>query len=138
MPLTQGNKFAKPWTGPWRVIAKVTEVNYRISLLSNPKKTRVVHYDYLKPFEGSADTPVHVSTDNDVRSNRHEDIATIRDLYAPWTVTTPSDPEDPNDNIDPPDTICDDSSSSKQSDTDTRYTRPQRVRRKPSRLGFSN
>ena len=35
LPLTQNNKFARPCTGPWRIIDRVTEVDYRIALVSN-------------------------------------------------------------------------------------------------------
>ena len=52
-PLRQKSKFALPWTGPWRVLEQVTSVDYRIELVSRPTKRRVVHYDSLKPFEGT-------------------------------------------------------------------------------------
>ena len=49
-PLTAGNKFARPWTGPWRILEKPTEVDYKIELVSNTAKTRVVHVDVLKKY----------------------------------------------------------------------------------------
>ena len=52
-PLRQQSKFALPWTGPWRIVEQTSAVDYRIELVSNPKKKRVVHYDTLKPFEGT-------------------------------------------------------------------------------------
>ena len=51
-PLKQGNKFAKPWVGPFTVVRKVTDVDYRIRQDSNPQRILVTHIDNLKPFEG--------------------------------------------------------------------------------------
>jgi transposase InsO family protein len=56
-PSMNCNKFARPWLGPYKVLTKVTEVDYKISKVSHPDKTRVVHYDTLKLFEGTKDTP---------------------------------------------------------------------------------
>ena len=52
-PLKQKSKFALPWTGPWRVVERTSVVDYKIELVSNTKKKRVVHHDSLKPFEGT-------------------------------------------------------------------------------------
>ena len=54
-PARINNKFARPWIGPFRVLEQCTEVDYRIELISNPKKKRVVHHDSLKSYEGSLD-----------------------------------------------------------------------------------
>ena len=45
------HKFACPWIGPYKVLNKVTEVDYRIQRLSRKPDTRVVHVDHLKPYE---------------------------------------------------------------------------------------
>ena len=50
-PEKQKSKFARPWLGPYEVVQKVTDVNYRIKEVANPDKTRVVHFDSLKPYE---------------------------------------------------------------------------------------
>ena len=65
-PVRQQNKFARPWTGPWLVVARPTLVDYEITLVSNPKKKRTVHMDQLKPFEGYPES----STDDDVPSQK--------------------------------------------------------------------
>ena len=88
LPLTQGNKFARPWTGPWRIISKVTEVDYRISLVSQPAKTRVVHMDYLKPFERQELPTSDIDHRDDAQDDSLDDIA---GLYHPWPVQRPSD-----------------------------------------------
>ena len=51
-PVKQGNKFGRPWIGPFEVIEPVTEVDYRIRRLSNPSRVLVTHVDSLKPYEG--------------------------------------------------------------------------------------
>ena len=62
LPLTNTNKFARPWTGPWKVLKQVTEVDYRIEKVSNPRKQRVVHLDNLKSYEGEIDDIIPYST----------------------------------------------------------------------------
>ena len=51
VPLKNKHKFACPWVGPYTVLARVTDVDYRIQRFSRPQDTRVVHVDHLKPFE---------------------------------------------------------------------------------------
>ena len=50
-PEMQKSKFARPWLGPYEVIEKVTDVNYKIKSVAEPSKSRVVHFDTLKPYE---------------------------------------------------------------------------------------
>lgn len=52
-PAKQGNKFARPWIGPFTVLAKVTDVDYRIRRDSDPDRVLVTHIDNLKPYEGA-------------------------------------------------------------------------------------
>ena len=40
------NKFKKTWTGPYKVIAKLSELNYKIMVRDN--KIQVVHVNSLK------------------------------------------------------------------------------------------
>ena len=53
--VAQRNKFARPWIGPFKILEKVTEVDYRIAPVSGKGRTRVVHYDNLKPYIGDYD-----------------------------------------------------------------------------------
>ena len=48
LPLVTGNQLHHPWTGPNRVVKRLTDSIYRIQLLSNPRKRLVVHFDRLK------------------------------------------------------------------------------------------
>ena len=43
-------KLHKPWSGPLKVIKKLSEVNYRIQNLKNRRNRIVVHFDRLKRF----------------------------------------------------------------------------------------
>ena len=45
------NKFARPWIGPFKVVDRPTMVDYKIQLVSDPSKVRVVHIDTIKPYE---------------------------------------------------------------------------------------
>ena len=51
VPIKNRDKFACPWVGPYKVLERVTEVDYRIQRLERTRDTRVVHIDHLKPFE---------------------------------------------------------------------------------------
>ena len=53
--VAQCNKFARPWIGPFRIVEKTTEVDYKIEPVSGKGRTRVVHFDNLKPFLGDRD-----------------------------------------------------------------------------------
>ena len=51
VPEKNRHKFACPWLGPYKVIDKLTEVDYRIEKLAGKPDSRVVHVDHLKPYE---------------------------------------------------------------------------------------
>ena len=53
-------KLNRPWTGPWKVIKRLSEVVYRIKYCGpagsySRVKRRVVHFNQLKPFVGASD-----------------------------------------------------------------------------------
>ena len=77
-PLTAGNKFARPWTGPWTILRQLTEVDYKIGKVSNPHKQRVVHIDNLKPYEGDIDDPTFTMSSTD--SESIPDVGTTRSV----------------------------------------------------------
>ena len=49
-------KLHHPWTGPYRIVKRLTDSTYRIQLSSNPRKRLVVHFDRLKPCSTGAQT----------------------------------------------------------------------------------
>ena len=152
-PLRQKSKFARPWTGPWRIVELTSTVDYRIELVSNTKKRRVVHHDSLKPFEGtgrftdsdsssdSLDTPLssdkgfllennNVLDNKNVLDDKNNCQDDIGDLFVPRG----------SELSDLPASIKNVPSEELSSDSDDdspppkpRRTRPQRVRRRPQR-----
>uniref|UniRef100_T1J0J1 Integrase p58-like C-terminal domain-containing protein n=1 Tax=Strigamia maritima TaxID=126957 RepID=T1J0J1_STRMM len=48
IPVGDNRKLAQPNTGPYRVNAKLNEVNFQIRLISAPDKSQIVHADRLK------------------------------------------------------------------------------------------
>ena len=143
LPLTQGNKFARPWTGPWKIIAKPTEIDYTIELVSNTHKTRTVHFDVLKMYEGDNDDVLpHESTDTasdfetepavplsdvDIERRNENFVEAVREMYEPWNITTHDHTDDhPSD-----DETQNTTSNSEGDDTDeapiARRLRPRRV-----------
>ena len=151
VPLTQGNKFARPWTGPWKVLSRETEVDYKIALVSNPRKTRVIHVDVLKEYEGAqvvtteesssdrGDTAVHDEFIEDTSARDNPGMNTRSRRHIQRNARTTDD------------TTTDESSSgviTNPADVLPRRetihglspppTRPQRSRRKPRRYGFTD
>ena len=53
-PQAAQHKFAPAWKGPYRVVERVGDVNYRIKLTETGPPT-VVHVDHLKKFESASD-----------------------------------------------------------------------------------
>ena len=54
-------KFHLPWTGPYRVIRRLSDVNYRIQTIQGRRKKMVVHFNRLKrcnsPVEDQSHSP---------------------------------------------------------------------------------
>ena len=44
-----GRKLHLPWTGPYKVVRRISPVTYRIQHIQSPRKRLVVHFDRLKP-----------------------------------------------------------------------------------------
>ena len=66
-------KFFSPWSGPWKIIKKLSEVNYEIcDILGKRKQT--VHINRLKPAIGSR-TPdlVEKNENQDLTSEKRDD-----------------------------------------------------------------
>ena len=76
-PSKTTNKFARPWIGPFFVQERVTTVDYRIQLVSDQKKVRVVHIDNLKPYElpfsKKEITPQQMDATNKILDEDHPD-----------------------------------------------------------------
>lgn len=59
VPKGKSKKLYSPWQGPFRVVKVLSNLVYRIERLGPGRRQRcVVHFDRLKPYEGSnARTP---------------------------------------------------------------------------------
>ena len=51
IPRGCSRKFHHPWTGPYRVIKRISDVTYRIQSVGGRRKRLVVHFDRLKPCD---------------------------------------------------------------------------------------
>ena len=50
-------KFFLPWDGPYNIIEKTSDVNYKTSKNANAKKWKIVHYNRLKPVKDDVRPP---------------------------------------------------------------------------------
>ena len=48
VPQGKSHKLHKPWTGPYRIIKKISDVTYRIQSTKGKRKRLIVHFDRLK------------------------------------------------------------------------------------------
>ena len=48
---SKSRKFFLPWEGPYEVLERTSEVNYKISKPNSPTKWKIVHFNLLKPFK---------------------------------------------------------------------------------------
>lgn len=46
-------KFTSQWKGPYTVMDRISEVNYRLKLVGSSSKPLVVHHNRLKPYYGT-------------------------------------------------------------------------------------
>ena len=51
VPPGKSKKLHHPWSGPYRVITKTTETDYRVKKLTGRRKVQVFHFDWLKPCD---------------------------------------------------------------------------------------
>ena len=98
--LSRGNtkKLHHPWTGPYRVIKRLSDSTYRIQLLRAPHKRLVVHFNWLKPC-GDA---LEISLPAEDTSVSGEPVpeppvtGTRLDVVEPEDIPAPSEPHQPS------------------------------------------
>ena len=49
VPRGKSKKLHHPWTGPYRVITKLSDTDYRVKKLTGSRKLTVVHFNHLDP-----------------------------------------------------------------------------------------
>ena len=57
VPRGQSKKLHRPWTGPYRIVAKLSDAVYRIQHSQARRKRLVVHFDWLKPCQQGVRLP---------------------------------------------------------------------------------
>ena len=146
LPTTQGNKFARPWTGPWRVTARPTEIDYTIQKVSEPGKTRTVHFDLLKRYEQDIVSEPSTSADHYDDTETQRQIQSAQDMVTPWQVanstheqssdkqSTSSTTKKKKKTRNRTGTVASDPKTSSEERSDVpQHRRPQRTRRRPLR-----
>ena len=100
VPRGQSKKLHRPWTGPYRVVSRLSEAVYRIQCVHTRRKRLVVHFDRLKPC---------------LPNTRFQSRPSRRSVGASHTVTPPvgtalelvDDPDVPDTQSDHPGTVAD-------------------------------
>ena len=69
----RSRKLHLPWSGPYRVVKKLSDAVYRIQELRNKRRRVVVHFDRLKPYLAtSPETPAGWSPPNNFREEYNQ------------------------------------------------------------------
>ena len=71
-------KLYHPWTGPFKVVKKLSEVTYRIQQVQRKRIRKVVHFDHLKPCSANVNVPENEYTDP--QAVRETDLPTSQPL----------------------------------------------------------
>ena len=126
-------KLHHPWTGPYRIVAKLSDITYKIAPLNSPNRYSVVHFDRLKlcPPNIRIDSPPQQQLPSlDVTPCVGKNVQLIDNEDAPPIEednSAANDDTDTNDHSDiANDTLANDDNTS------TRY--PQRQRHQPDWL----
>ena len=133
-PRGKSRKLYRPWSGPFRVVKKLSDVNYRVQECNNRRRRMVIHFNRLKPYKGDVTSyqretrrhslPIHTGTEA-TRQEPHyfgTDLEIVEDdeHLSPTTIPIETGEEqvrDARQGVDTPSSNC------------RRY--PQRVRRPP-------
>ena len=51
-PRGKSKKLYRPWSGPFVVVKKLSDVTYRVQEVKNCRRRLVVHFNRLKPYKG--------------------------------------------------------------------------------------
>ena len=54
-------KFASQWKGPYTIMDRISEVNYKIKLVGSSTKATIVHHNRLKSYHGTPPTPTNAA-----------------------------------------------------------------------------
>ena len=93
VPRGQSKKLRHPWTGPFRVVRKLSDAVYRIQNTQAPRQRLVVHFDRLKSCPSDIRLPVTVPPASLSTGNRPGEPS----LQPPGTTLEIVDDVDPTD-----------------------------------------
>ena len=74
----KSRKIFLPWIGPYNIIEKTSEVNYKITKDTNSKKWQIVHHNRLKPVKKEDELPRM-----ETRFSHQENWASRQNTYDP-------------------------------------------------------
>ena len=99
VPAGRSKKLHRPWTGPFKILKKLSEQVYRIQSTVGTKRRLVVHFDRLKPYQVNlpeqsgdlppSDSPSSVPPSNQSRSFG-EQLQVVEDSSPAVALPTPS------------------------------------------------
>ena len=99
VPAGWSKKLHRPWTGPFKILKKLSEQVYRIQSTVGTKRRLVVHFDRLKPYQVNlpeqsgdlppSDSPSSVPPSNQSRSFG-EQLQVVEDSSPAVALPTPS------------------------------------------------
>lgn len=55
VPCGQSKKLHHPWTGPYQVVKRLSDITYHIKNLKTKRQRQVVHFNRLKPYLAAAE-----------------------------------------------------------------------------------
>ena len=87
--LKRSKKLLPKFIGPFKVVERLNELNYRISFLDNDKLSKIVHYNRLKKYNQRAGSIVRVP-----KQKTTARAETIRDRYAEFELDSDDDEEE--------------------------------------------
>ena len=61
VPTQSHRKLHHPWTGPYKIIAKLSDINYKIAPTHNSSSTSIVHFNRLKRYVPGTRLPTQSS-----------------------------------------------------------------------------
>ena len=135
VPKGKSKKLYRPWSGPFVVVKRFSDVTYRVQDVNNRRRRMVVHFNRLKPYKQRVQTPVKDrAKDKPPQSStlpRHHFGAELElvDDECEDSVTTPHSDDPPQDRGANTEQNAEQDDSQSEQELVRRY--PVRVRRSP-------
>jgi hypothetical protein len=128
-PVKQGNKFGRPWIGPFTILKKVGDVDYKIQRDSEPQRVIVTHLDNLKPYEGPISMDINIQQPDTDDAQLPASSAMTTDPLEKSLQWMASFPESAA-------SVCDSTDSADESEPAVRRSKRKTAGRQPQRYGW--